>query len=156
MEEVDFMKTKTKVIIIIGSLLLILLVSFFIVILSSTAPGEHPRLIASVDEVGIDTYNSQFKQYEGIENRFSIARSLVAKVIYNNANLDTKIKIEYNPISGDNIEATAEEKLLSGMIETLKVGKDYRYNIKHSEYTEEGVISVITINQVEKTNLDSK
>lgn len=101
----------------------------------------------SINSLGIESFNKQFERYKGEAVRSSIVKSLTDRVIRNNEENSEKIKITYNPFSGDSLVDVSDRRKL---IEARRlINSTSRYNIEFSEYSKDGLLSKITITEVE-------
>ena len=117
------------------------------VMLHGTASDIAEDTAGTIDTLGKDAFNSQFAIYEGDASRVLTVKGLINKIITNNENApDCKIKIEYKSKSGmEDVIASESKTKLNEIVELLETGKTYK--VKISDYTKDGIVSLITITE---------
>ena len=126
------MENASKALIIAGAVLVsILLITFGVMIMSSTG-GTQDTVKQQTDSMAIQTFNSQFLQYEGTQKSAEQVRQLLSSVkASNGANASHQIKI-YKGSSGT--VALASTGIVTGTKYTVAI-----------TYGTDGYISIIRV-----------
>lgn len=110
-----------------------------------------------IDAMAVSIFNAQFERYLGDRMKNQVVRVLISNVISNNDNDPygvIKIAFKANnqlETSGDanisnDIAATSDKDVLDDLKNKIKSEKNFK--VEATEYTTEGLISVITITEL--------
>lgn len=152
------MDNASKALIIAGAILIAVMLVSLGVMLYNTASGVAESTTGTVEALGVEGFNAQFNQYTGNRKNASIAQGLIDKVIANNANGDTTIKVTVAKDStysgsittGTNISATSGTGTTLTTLRNGLTSKDTVYNITVDSYDTSGAISSLKITAVKK------
>lgn len=148
------MDNASKALIIAGAILIAVMLVSLGVMLYNTAAGVAEGTIGTVESLGVEGYNAQFNQYVGNRQKANVAQGLIDKVIANNANGDTTIKVTLkkgtgapSTITAMSAQSTAAQ--LTNMRNKI-TSKDTVYNITVLAYDTSGTITSMQIEAVAK------
>lgn len=145
------MDNASKALIIAGAILIAVMLVSLGVMLYNTAAGVAESTTGTVESLGIEGYNAQFNQYMGKRQRAAVAQGLIDKVVTNNANADTTIKVELKAGGGltESVGETSDSATLTTMRNKI-TSKNTVYQIEIGGYDTSGTINSIIITGVAK------
>lgn len=128
------MENASKALLIAGAILIVILLIAVGMMVYQGAQGSINKAIGSMSSTEKDIHNKQFEPYMGTKVSGSNVKSLLSKIITNNAD-DNNVKVI---VWEENVEKTADE-----LMNSITTAASDTYKVE-STYSE-GVITKITI-----------
>lgn len=136
------MENASKALLIAGAVLIVILLIGIGMLIYSKSTGVIDTAASSMNSYEIQSFNSQFTPYEGMQ-RGSSVKSLISTIIANNATYksDTNKQIYINFHDEDSITATTAEEM-SRVSALIKGTANYEITL---HYNDSGLVYCINI-----------